>query len=231
MPKEKIKIKIEFKITLLIVLVATLVAFWSAWFGRYHAETGMQQVATILRDGQMKSSADELVFLGDSLTAREDWNVLFGVNNIFNAGRPGDTTDDVLARLDLVPTTSPQKVFLMIGINDLLRGKDVPYVLANYYKIIDRIKLKYPSAQIYIQSVLPINSDISQIGIINSKKIIDLNSRLDALVDGKKIFFLNLYPDFHGLDNQMYAKYTNDGVHLNASGYAAWKNSVAAYIK
>lgn len=231
MPKDKIKIKNEFIIALLIVLLATFLILWSIWFGRNHAETGLQQVATIFRQGQLNSQAGEFVFLGDSLTAREDWNVLFGINNILNAGQPGDTTDDVLARINLDLTAKPQKIFLMIGINDLLRGKDVPYVLANYYKIINRIKLKYPDTKIYIQSVLPVNNNISQMGIIDSEKVIILNSKLNSLADGRKIFFINLYPNFCGADNQMYVQYTNDGVHLNAAGYAVWKNLITAYVK
>jgi len=119
----------------------------------------------------------------------------------------------------------------MIGINDFLKGKDVPAILANYHKIIDRIKSQSPGTQIYIQSVLPINNGISQMGIVDSEKIITLNDKLNSLADGQKIFFLNLYPNFCGSDNQMYVQYTNDGVHLNASGYAVWKNSIDSYIK
>jgi len=231
MEKEKIKIKIEFKIALIMVLVVTVLAYWSVWFGRYHAETGMQQLATIFRNGQVNSQATEAVFLGDSLTAREDWNVLFGVNNIFNAGHPGDTTDDVLARLDPVLAANPQKIFLMVGINDFLRGKNIPYVLANYYKIINRIKLKTPNAKIYIQSVLPTNNGISQMGIVDSGKISALNTKLSSLADGQKIFFIDLYPDFCGSDEQMDVRYTNDGVHINAAGYAVWKNTILPYVK
>jgi lysophospholipase L1-like esterase len=153
------------------------------------------------------------------------------VDNILNAGKSGDTTDDVLARLDSALAAKPQKIFLMIGINDFWKGKDVPYVLANYTKIIARIKAQFPSAQIYIQSVLPVNNGISQMGVVDSEKIITLNNKLNSLADGKKILFLNLYPNFCGSDNQMYSQYTNDGVHLNANGYAVWKNMTAVYIK
>lgn len=231
MPKEKIKIKIEFTITLLIALAITVLAFWSVWFGRYHAETGMQQLATIFRKSWSNNSSGEIVFLGDSLTAREDWNVLFGTNNISNAGQSGDTTDDVLARLDSVLEAKPQKIFLMIGINDFLKGKDISYILANYHKIIGRIESQSPDTQIYIQSVLPVNNSISQMGTVDSEKITAINDKLNSLADGKRIFFINLYPNFSGPDNQMYAQYTNDGIHLNASGYAIWKSSIDQYIK
>jgi len=234
MPKEKIKIKIEFIVTLLIVLPVTVFTFWSAWYGLYHSETGVQQLATNfekIQPNDSSSDSSDIVFLGDSLTAREDWNVLFGVDDISNAGQSGNTTDDVLARLNSVLAEKPQKIFLMIGINDFLRGKDVPYVLANYYKIISQIESQSPGTQIYIQSILPTNNSISQIGIVDSEKIITLNDKLSALADGRKIFFLSLYPNFCGPDDQMYVRYTNDGVHLNAVGYTVWKNSIVSYLK
>ena len=231
MPKEKIRIKIEFIIILISTIAVMFLIFWSVWFGRYHAETGLQQLTTILRNGQPNNSSNKLVFLGDSLTAHEDWNVLFGVNSIFNAGQAGDTTDNVLARLDPVLSAKPQKIFLMIGINDLLRGKDVSYVLTNYNKIINLIKIKYPDVPVYIQSVLPTNNGISKMGIIDSQKVVALNDKLNSLADGQKIFFLNLYPNFCGSDNQMDVRYTNDGVHLNASGYAIWRNLIDLYVK
>ncbi|MDD5396583.1 MAG: GDSL-type esterase/lipase family protein [Candidatus Moranbacteria bacterium] len=171
-----------------------------------------------------------VVFLGDSITEHEDWNKLFGVSFITNAGISGNTTDDVLLRLDQALVSKPQKLFLMIGINDLLRGKDVEHVLANYETILSRIRSQLPGTTIYVQSVLPINNGLSKIGTVEAKKIISLNDKLRLLADGNKIVFIDLYPSFCGADNKLYPKYANDGVHPIAAGYIVWKKLISQYL-
>ena len=65
------------------------------------------------------------LFLGDSLTEYGNWRELFPGLDIKNRGIAGDTTDGVLHRLDGITALSPDKIFLMIGINDLLMGRSV----------------------------------------------------------------------------------------------------------
>ena len=63
-----------------------------------------------------------ITFLGDSITAWGDWQRRFPDATLINAGRPGDTSLDLLARLGPVRAGRPDLVLLMVGINDLLRG-------------------------------------------------------------------------------------------------------------
>lgn len=226
------KKKFEFEVAITIVVAVTLLAVWSAKFGSDNPQTGIQRIASLAGRGGLKASpSGSIVFLGDSITAREDWNILFGVSNIVNAGISGNTTDDVLARLDLVLSAKPKKIFLMIGINDLLRGKDVSNVLANYGTILNKIKAESPDTGLYVQSILPMNNDISKQGIADSQKIISLNDQLKALTGKNGAIFIDLYPYFCGLDNKLYVKYAKDGVHPNAYGYLLWKSLIKQYLK
>lgn len=172
-----------------------------------------------------------IVFLGDSITALEDWNSLFGVTYVTNAGIPGNTTDDVLSRLNSAVKSKPQKLFLMIGVNDLLRGKDVSYIMTNYVRILSEIRLQSPDTIVYIQSVLPVDNSVSRIGNIEGQKIIELNKQLKFLAEENKAFFVDLYPAFCGSDNKLYRKYSKDGVHLSSVGYAVWKNLITQFIR
>jgi lysophospholipase L1-like esterase len=230
--RKKIRKKIEFGIAFGIVAVVTVTAIWSVRFGNDNPQTGLQHVTSLVERNKPKAdTSNAIVFLGDSITAREDWNVLFGVSNIINAGISGNVTDDVIVRLDPVISVKPKKIFLMIGINDLLRGKDVSYVLANYGLILNKIKAETPDTLIYIQSVLPVNNDISQYGTVDAQKIIALNGKLKVLAAGEGSFFIDLYPHFCGADNKIYLKYASDGVHPNANGYASWKSLISQYVK
>jgi len=214
------------------MIILAIIISGSVWFGYEKPQTVWQDFLS--RAGYGRPDADapsKIVFLGDSITFREDWNVLFGVTDIANAGVSGNTTDDVLSRLDSVIVSKPQKVFLMIGINDLLRGKDASYVLANYERILGEIRTKSPETEIFIQSVLPVNNDISTYGTVASQKIIDVNTRLRAFADQNKVFFIDLYPDFCGADNMLSFKFAPDGLHPNSHGYAVWKKTISQYIR
>jgi lysophospholipase L1-like esterase len=192
----------------------------------------MQYINLLAGRGKMEADApSRIVFLGDSIIAMENWNVLFRVSHIANMGVSGNTTDNVMARLDGAISSKPQKLFLMIGVNDFLQGRDVAYVEKNYGTILDKIRLESPKTMVYVQSVLPVNNDILKYGQVDSQKIIDLNSRLKLLADGKKIFFIDLYPNFCGPDNKLYLEYSADGIHPNSHGYAVWKNLIEQYVE
>jgi lysophospholipase L1-like esterase len=173
----------------------------------------------------------QTVFLGDSITARENWNVLFGVSNIFNAGFPGDTTDNILARLDLTISAKPKKIFLMMGANDLMNGQDSAHVLTNYEKVLDKIKIQSPETQVYVQSLLPVNNDILKSKTVDNKKIILLNGKLKLLAQNRNLIFIDLYPSFSGIDNKLPRKYAWDGLHPNTHGYTVWKGLINQDIR
>ena len=226
--KKNIKIEVVFGI----IAALAFIIGGSAWVSNRKPRTVLQYTASFIGIGHPEAdAASKVVFLGDSITAFEDWNVLFGVSYVFNAGFSGNTTDDVLARLDPVIAPKPSKIFLMIGINDLLRGKDVSYVEANYKVILDKIRGQSPNTTIYVQSMLPANNDILKSDTLDNRKIVALNGKLKSMADGKKIIFVDLYPSFCAPDDKMNAAYTSDGLHLNSRGYAIWKDLVFQYVK
>lgn len=216
------------KIGICLILVAILAVAGSVFFGYRKSQTVWQYVSSRMGYGQPDANAaSRIVFLGDSITAFEDWNVLFGVSDIFNAGVSGNTTDDILARLDQVVSSKPQKLFLMAGINDLLNGQDVAHVLANHELLINRIRTESPDTIIYVQSLLPINNDILESETVDSWEIFAVNDNLKALADNQAVFFIDLYPHFCGADNRLYRSYTWDGLHPNSHGYAVWKKLIS----
>jgi lysophospholipase L1-like esterase len=216
--------KINFVVILILVILAILLS---------GCNKVIQQTQGGINTTAPKTNvSNEVVFLGDSITAIPDWNSLFGVSYIINAGVGGSKTDDVISRVSSVISSKPRKLFLMIGVNDLSYGKDASYVFTNIETIVNKIKSESPDTIIYLQSVLPVNFDISKDSRPNyGQEIIMLNDKLKSFADGNKVIFIDLYPSFCGSDNKMYAKYTADGVHPNSDGYAVWKNLISQYIK
>ncbi len=234
--KKKSNKHVKMEIILGTILSLVLIIGGSMWFNYKKPQTVWQYFLSYVGYNALDvKAASKIVFLGDSITFQENWNVLMGVSNIDNAGVPGNTTDDVLNRLDGIISSKPQKLFLMIGANDLIRGRDVSYIFANYEKIISEIKTKSPDTIIYLQSMLPVNKDILVYGNLDSQKInqeiVQLNSLIASLANQNKILFINLHQYFCGEDNELYFKYAPDGLHPNSYGYAVWKKVIIEYIK
>lgn len=166
-----------------------------------------------------------VVFLGNSITEQGDWKGLFPEKKVSNRGIGGDNTFGVLARLDEIIASKPEKIFLMIGINDLgSRQWEVSLILENYNKIVDKIRKGTPKTKLYIQSVLPLNDSVLKGASYKNKAdiIIKLNTELRLLGNSKCAGFIDLYSLFHNGDNVLESRYTRDGIHLLPEGYNLW---------
>jgi len=180
----------------------------------------------------LASPINSIYFLGDSFTDNCEWNELLSNPKIKNRGINGDTTEGVLNRLTQITQSKPQKIFIMIGINDLLNNIETNKILDNYQKIITIIKKDSPTTKIYIESILPMNFELDKAKRnVNNQNILDFNNNLNKLANNSDIFYIDLYSAFLDSSGQLNQKYTLDGIHLNGQGYLIWKNQLANYLK
>jgi lysophospholipase L1-like esterase len=178
----------------------------------------------------LPDEANEIIFLGDSITDNGEWSELFKNLKIKNRGIQGDRTDGILKRLSEVLSSSPQKIFLMIGYNDLSRGVEIDAIVANYEKIIQTIKTRSPGTQIYIQSVLPINTSYYK-GRVKNRDVIQLNRHLRQLSNKYNSVYIDLYSSFCDDDRQLNIHFAGkDGLHLNGKGYLKWKSILEDFV-
>ena len=191
--------------------------------------TSHYQLKTNLFD-KLPKSAYEIIFLGDSLTEQGEWVELLGNPHLKNRGISGDTTKGILKRLDKIVESHPLKIFLMIGINDLLNEKkNVTQIASNYQKILENIKFNAPITQVFVQSLLPINSEKFKIKIDNDN-IVELNCEIQELSKTFSCKYVDLYKEFVNGQKQLDSQYTLDGVHLSGQGYLLWKKVIEKYI-
>jgi lysophospholipase L1-like esterase len=173
-----------------------------------------------------------IVMLGNSLINSADWAEIFGNPHIINRGISGDNTFGVLNRIGQITAMQPEKVFILIGINDLARGTPVNIILSNYQKIVGSILDESPQTRIYIQSILPTNNRF--IDFINHQNkdhlIREVNSGLKKLAEDRSLVFIDLYPHFLDDEGRLSEKYTNDGLHLMGSGYMLWAEILRPFI-
>jgi len=173
---------------------------------------------------------DSAVFLGDSLTEGFDLDAYFPGKAVINRGISGDTTFDVIYRMDEILNAGPEKLFLMIGINDIFSGHTQDAILDNIQHIIEKFQDKSPQTEIFVQSILPIRNENLLMDDSGNVTIYQVNTRLKPVCRDLKVKFIDLYPDFLDDRGQLDRKYTFDGAHLAAEGYRLWAEAIASYI-
>ncbi|MCB9050551.1 MAG: family 20 glycosylhydrolase [Lewinellaceae bacterium] len=181
---------------------------------------------------QLPNSKGEIIFLGDSITDGCEWSEMFGNQVIKNRGISGDVTQGVLGRLEEVVESKPEKVFLMIGVNDLARGLSAEEVVNNIGHITQYIREASPEAEVYLQSLLPVNDAFGKFKDHTDKNeaILAVNQALEKM-EGLNLSFIGLHKDFANADGKLRASLTNDGLHLNGSGYRLWAELIKSYIQ
>ncbi|MBE0648353.1 MAG: GH92 family glycosyl hydrolase [Bacteroidales bacterium] len=176
----------------------------------------------------LPNTGHEIIFLGNSITDNCEWAELFQNPNVKNRGIGGDDTDGVLERLDEVTSSHPDKIFLMIGTNDLAYGKSVAHVLENYRRIVEQVKKDSPETILYIESVLPVEDYIHYSRPTDS--IMTINEGLKKLAAANGLTYIDLFPLFANDKNRLNMDYSIDGLHLNGKGYIRWKEEIEKYI-
>jgi lysophospholipase L1-like esterase len=173
----------------------------------------------------LPKSETEVMFLGDSITDCCEWQEVFRTVRIKNRGISGDTTEGVLNRIDEIVESHPQKLFLMIGINDINQGRQVDDIFKSYQVILRKLKEQTPETKVFIQSVLPVNNQKFLNNGANDK-VVALNAKLKELAQEYSLHYIDLFSSFADDNRELDARYTTDGVHLNGQGYLLWKGII-----
>lgn len=174
--------------------------------------------------------AGDIVFLGDSLTEGFNLRKYFTDKPVKNRGISGDTTANVKYRLQEILSSSPSRIFLMIGINDLFNGYDPETVAGETGTILGSLIHECPGSEIFLQSILPVNEDYLMSDNLNS--IINrANDLLKIECTVRHLTFLDLHSHFLNRDGQLSDEYTLDGAHLTERAYRLWADLISGYVK
>ena len=163
-----------------------------------------------------------IVFLGDSITEGAAWEELFPATLTRNRGISGDTALGVLNRLDQVIALKPEKIFLLIGTNDLGLGISEDVIAGRIEQIAKKLQSALPQTSLYIQSVLPRASEYQQ-------RVENLNEQI-ARRTADHAQFIDLYPRFLADSGNIDTRYSNDQLHLLGTGYEVWRDAIAEKV-
>ncbi|MDO4618223.1 MAG: GDSL-type esterase/lipase family protein [Clostridia bacterium] len=172
----------------------------------------------------------DVVFFGDSITRASAFQNYFEDVSICNLGLSGDTLSGMQERTEMIASVKPEKIFIMGGINDLVNfNGDFDILINKYNSLLDSVKKECPEAEIYVESLLPINPE-KYGNSISNENIISFNKLLEQTAKEHKIKYINLY-DLYAVNNTLPEALTEDGIHLKSDAYDKWAEAIRVYIK
>lgn len=170
-----------------------------------------------------------IIFVGNSIIEGGNWRAMLKDSSVLNRGISGDNTYGVLNRLEEITRHQPAKLFLLIGINDLSKGAPKAIVMQNIFSIVGQVHAQSPKTQVFVHSLLPVNPSVKGFPAKFSRQgeITEINGQLKKYDEALKYVFVDIHSEFQDERLNLDARFTKDGLHLNAAGYAHWM----AYLK
>lgn len=165
-----------------------------------------------------------IVFVGSSSIKR--WTNLvvdFPGFPVVNRGFGGSQIADSVnfAERIIIPY-EPRQVVIYAGGNDINAGKEPEVVYGDFVALAAILRAKLPKAQIAFISSAPNLKRWAQV-----EKVERLNTLAAAYCHRHGMTFINVFPLMLGADGRPRPDiFVQDGLHMNATGYAIWKEAV-----
>jgi lysophospholipase L1-like esterase len=171
-----------------------------------------------------------IVLLGDSLAEDGGWGGIVpgpdGVDGapVVDLGRPGQTTDDVLALLPEVVAADPATVVVSCGTHDLGRLRRGPEATVRTLEtILAHLRRDLPAARLIVLSVPPRGRE-------HAERIRVVNVHIRQYAPAVRARYVDLWPALGFGDGELAPTLTDDRLHLGADGEAAVRAVLAPVL-
>lgn len=215
-------------------LIAIIIIICLLTFIIYHYTTfNHHKVKVVTKIKEVEKVPANYLFLGDSITDFYDLDKYYNELPVVNSGISGNTTDDILNDMKKrAYQYNPSKVFLLIGTNDLIHNKSNEEIVEKVEKIIEEIKENRSKAEIYLQSIYPVNYKLSPYMVKSRKNddIKEINEKLEDYCEDNDITYIDMYDLLKDKDDNFNSKYTKDGLHPNDDGYEVITKELKKYL-
>jgi len=214
-------------VTVLLTAVAVAGVSQQFWAGKKRAMIDGMTERRLSQFEVLSTNHVAVVFVGDSITEGGLWSEWLPDVDVINRGISGNTTQDILDRMHQIVSVKPDKLFVMIGVNDLNKRLGVAVALRNYTTLLDLIDAQLPQTEVYIQSVLPVNAVWT---LIDNTHIPTLNAALVQHADERGYRYIDLHSVFSYAEGALKPDLSNDGIHLLAPGYRLWRSQILEFL-
>lgn len=161
---------------------------------------------------------NDSVFLGDSITECLSYYELIKDSRVVS--HKGMTIKKAYKRIDDVVKVKPKRVFILFGMNDMLMGMSGEEFSKNYSELINKIKERLPQAEIYVQSVLPVEGRIEkQRPLMSSARVEEFNNEIIEMAQREGVNCLNIASVLDKTDENLHEP---DGIHYKYKFYELW---------
>lgn len=166
-----------------------------------------------------------IVFLGDSITEGGEWSEWFTGIPVINRGVSGEVSGQVLARI-AGAINDPKAVLLLIGTNDIARAVPTSEIVDNVRAILNSIDRLAPGTPVIVQSIMPR-------ALAFREEVRHVNTLLREVVAsaGDRVRWVDLWPALATAEGTLRPEFTEDKLHLNGAGYAAWVDVIRPLVE
>ncbi len=173
----------------------------------------------------------KVIMIGNSLTDWFDPSVL-EEPKLLNMGISGDMTGPLLHRLHQATKLKPEKMFIEIGINDVIERVDNEVITANWEKIIAQVKKESPGTQVFFLSLMPVDLPGTVLRWDNAvnKTVVELNDELKKICTRSGVTYVDMHSGLVS-EGRLKKEYSKDGVHFTPAGYAVWEQILKPLVK
>ena len=181
--------------------------------------------------GQFRNTIAEAVvpgsggtaLLGDSITHMGRWDLLFPEQKLRNFGISGERSEHLLLRLDPLIALRPEKVFILIGTNDLATRVPAADIERNVEALLQRLKEALPRCRVHLQGVMPRQKKFAA-------SVLALNAAYADIAHRHGATYIDLFPLLDDGSGQLRPELSNDSLHLNGLGYSIWRKALGPYL-
>jgi len=167
----------------------------------------------------------DIVFVGNSITEGFPLNEMFHSLKIKNRGISGNRSCHIRKRIEAIAAARPAKIFLDVGINDILNNVPLDTLKVNYQVIVNTIWYASPETKIYVQSIFPLGRSHAEL----QPAIEAFNHWLMDYCSFSHLPYIDLFTAFYK-DGFLNPDYTYDDIHLNGAGYPVWRDKIAPLL-
>ncbi|MCR5208881.1 MAG: hypothetical protein K6C99_01575 [Lachnospiraceae bacterium] len=182
--------------------------------------------------GSMYSYPTDVVFAGDSLIARCAWNEIYPGMDVKNRGIGGDTVNGFIARLGQIENTEPSKLFILIGVNDILAGANPDVMRGRYSDLMNALDDEFEDSdtEIYFLSLLPVGAGVIDHYGLSVDWFTESNASLKELCEENGYTFINVFDTLGNGSGTLTDDQSIDGIHLKGEQYEKIKEILDPYV-
>lgn len=179
-----------------------------------------------------KAKSEAYLFLGSSIIEFFSLKKFLGQDlALVNHGIAGLSAHWMAEHVaEVLGQVSAQKIFLLIGTNDIGMGYSVQETAAAIESILNELRAYSIASQLYLVSVLPVNESADYQARVKVRRNSLIQALNEKLAQFPAVTYINAYSALVNQEGQLDPALTTDGLHLSQSGYDLLASVLKDYL-